>query len=79
MSSKSESRDEWEIREDVRTLEQAQKIRNDPQRLREVQTMIKQQRQAQDSILSMKPPEVRPLPTNPATRGALPIYRQEGK
>lgn len=66
-------RDEWEIRDDIRTLERAQEIRKDPNRLKDVQNMIRKTREAENSILNMKTSGTTTRYSNPATRGTLPV------
>jgi hypothetical protein len=65
-------RDEYEIREDMRTLERARQIRKDPARLKDVQNMIKEQRIAQNEILGMTTAGNNRR-ANPATRGSRPV------
>lgn len=65
-------RDEWEINEDVRTLERAQNIRRDPERLKDAQDQIRKTREAQRTILGMKPVvDEKPVYRNKATLGRL--------
>ena len=61
------TRDQWEIEDDVRTLERAADIQGDPQRVRDAQNLIKQKRERDTAILGIPvPPEV-PGRKNPAT------------
>lgn len=68
-------REQWEIEDDVRTLERAADIQNDPQRVRDAQGLIKQKRERDTAILGIPvPPEV-PGRKNPATIMSLDTSR----
>lgn len=60
-------RDKWEIEDDVRTLERAAEIRNDPERVRDAQNLIKEKRARQSEILGIPVPPAAPGRKNPAT------------
>lgn len=61
------ARDKWEIEDDVRTLERATEIRQDPERLRDAQNLIKEKRAREDAVLGIEVPPAAPGRKNPAT------------
>lgn len=60
-------RDRWEIEDDLRTLKRAEEIKKDPERIREAQALLREQRKAENSILGITPPPPTPGRNNPAT------------
>ena len=60
-------RDRWEIEDDLRTLKRAEEIKKDPERIREAQALLREQRIAENSILGITPPPPTPGRSNPAT------------
>ena len=60
-------RDRWEIEDDLRTLKRAEEIKKDPERIRDAQTLLKEQRRTENSILGITPPPQTPSRHNPAT------------
>lgn len=43
-------RDEWEVRDDMRAVKTAIEVFKDKERLRDVQALIKKEREAQDAL-----------------------------
>ena len=66
-SDSKRPRDRWEIEDDLRTLKRAEEIKKDPERIREAQALLKEQRLAENSILGITPPPPTPGRSNPAT------------
>lgn len=60
-------RDRWEIEDDLRTLKRAEEIKKDPERIRDAQALLREQRSAENSILGITPPPPTPSRKNPAT------------
>lgn len=60
-------RDKWEIEDDLRILKRAEEIKKDPERIRDAQALLKEQRSAENSILGITPPPPTPGRHNPAT------------
>ena len=60
-------RDRWEIEDDLRTLKRAEEIKKDPERIRDAQALLKEQRSAENSILGITPPPLTPSRHNSAT------------
>ena len=60
-------RDRWEIEDDLRTLKRAEEIKKDPERIRDAQALLREQRSAENSILGITPPPATPGRRNPAT------------
>lgn len=66
-SESKRPRDRWEIEDDLRTLKRAEEIKKDPERIRDAQALLKEQRSAENSILGITPPPPTPGRKNPAT------------
>ena len=60
-------RDRWEIEDDLRTLKRAEEIKRDPERIRDAQALLKEQRRTENSILGIPTPPPAPGRNNPAT------------
>lgn len=67
VSESKRPRDRWEIEDDLRTLKRAEEIKKDPERIRDAQALLKEQRSAENSILGITPPPPTPGRSNPAT------------